>query len=115
MDALGKCQEQMKNLKRLEYRRYPDSSYGTFEKTRRCFLVNDMDEILKKFESLMSRQKNLLKLVGFEINFSDNINFYYRQEYDFHDSQLTLLNSSLNESPDDRERRAGRFMHSMRQ
>ena len=61
MEALEKCQEQMKDLKRLEYRRYPDSSYGTFEKTRRCFLVNDMNEVLKKFESLMERQKTLLK------------------------------------------------------
>ena len=59
----------MKNLKRLEYRRYPDSSYGTFEKTRRCFLVNDMNEILKKFESLMDRQRELLKLVKFKFSF----------------------------------------------
>ena len=61
LDTLEKCQEQMKNLKRLEYRRYPDSTHGTFEKTRRFFLVNDMNDILNRFNSMMEHQKELLK------------------------------------------------------
>ena len=61
LDTLAKCQEQMTNLKRLEYRRYPDIAHGTSEKTRRLFLVNDLDDILKKFNKMMDHQKELLR------------------------------------------------------
>ena len=44
-----------------------------------------------------------------------NLLFYQRQEYDFHDAQMCLINTTLNESANEREQRAGRYLHQMRQ